>query len=45
MFPNVASVLPLSSLVTQKQVHDIIQSKLYMDIGYTENIYVTTDRL
>ena len=45
MFPNVASVLPLSSLVTQKQVHDMIQSKLPMDIGYTENVYVTTDRL
>lgn len=45
MFPNVSTVLPVNSLVTQKQVSDIIQTKINIKISYTENEYVTTDRL
>ncbi len=45
MFPNASTVLPLSSWVTQKQVSDIIQSKLPIKIAYQEHTYVSPQRL
>ena len=45
MFPNVSTVLPLGSLVTQKQVSDIVQAKVNIKIAYKENEYVTPQRL
>ncbi len=45
MFPNIPAKLPLLAPVTQKQVSDIIQSKLPITIPYQEGAYVSTQWL